>query len=197
MTSSSPRSEVSRLTGAIHNELLFTAPPPASKRHPGDVVPDPDTLGLTDPTPAGRTYRHGTLSGYSSSGCRCQHCRGRLRQLPRRTARHRRRQTPPNTRTQHRRPHPPRLVPPTNLATRPRYRRTALPRPRARPTPRPRLLATNPQSCIGCNCGRHSTGWVTVVPAGVGCSGAARGVGWVGATRRVGWGEAGLLHLMP
>jgi hypothetical protein len=31
---------------------------------------------MTDPTPTGRTYRHGTLTGYSSGGCRCQHCRG-------------------------------------------------------------------------------------------------------------------------
>lgn len=30
---------------------------------------------MTDPTPAGRTYRHGTLSGYSSGVCRCEHCR--------------------------------------------------------------------------------------------------------------------------
>jgi site-specific recombinase XerD len=58
------------------NELLFTAPPPTSKRHPGDVAPDPDTLGLTDPNEAGHTYRHGTLSGYSSGRCRCPHCRG-------------------------------------------------------------------------------------------------------------------------
>jgi integrase len=34
-----------------------------------------DALGLTEPNAVGHTYRHGTLSGYSSGGCRCPHCR--------------------------------------------------------------------------------------------------------------------------
>jgi integrase len=34
-----------------------------------------DTLGLTDRDAAGRTYRHGTLSGYGAGRCRCVHCR--------------------------------------------------------------------------------------------------------------------------
>jgi len=39
------------------------------------VLPDPDTLGLTDPSPTGRQYRHATLSGYTAGKCRCRHCR--------------------------------------------------------------------------------------------------------------------------
>ncbi|MGH3713664.1 MAG: tyrosine-type recombinase/integrase [Micromonosporaceae bacterium] len=39
------------------------------------VVPDPDSLGLTEPNSVGRRYRHGTLSGYSAGRCRCRHCR--------------------------------------------------------------------------------------------------------------------------
>jgi len=33
-------------------------------------------LGLTPPNAAGRQYRHGTISGYSGGGCKCEHCRG-------------------------------------------------------------------------------------------------------------------------
>lgn len=40
------------------------------------VVPNPDELGRTEPNEARRTYRHGTLSGYSAGHCRCEHCRG-------------------------------------------------------------------------------------------------------------------------
>jgi integrase len=40
------------------------------------VVPEPDTLGLTEPNEAGRRYRHGTLSAYNAGRCRCAHCRG-------------------------------------------------------------------------------------------------------------------------
>jgi integrase len=40
------------------------------------VLPDPETLGLTEPNEQGRRYRHGTLSGYSAGPCRCRHCKG-------------------------------------------------------------------------------------------------------------------------
>ena len=33
-------------------------------------------LGLTEPNPSGRQYRHGTLTGYNPGGCKCEHCRG-------------------------------------------------------------------------------------------------------------------------
>ncbi len=56
------------------DSLLFTAPTsPAAPRLV--AVPDPDTLGRTEPNAAGRRYRHGTLTGYSLGRCRCQHCR--------------------------------------------------------------------------------------------------------------------------
>jgi integrase len=38
-------------------------------------VPDPETLGTTEPNAEGRTYRHGTLSGYNGGKCRCRPCR--------------------------------------------------------------------------------------------------------------------------
>ena len=57
-------------------ELLFTAPPAADRSRRADASAELDSLGLTDPTATGRTYRHGTLSGYSTGGCRCEHCRG-------------------------------------------------------------------------------------------------------------------------
>jgi integrase len=39
------------------------------------VVPDPGSLGLTEPNDADRRYQHGTLSGYAAGKCRCQHCK--------------------------------------------------------------------------------------------------------------------------
>jgi integrase len=39
------------------------------------VVPDPDTLGFTEPNDTGRRYRHGTLSAYNAGRCKCTHCR--------------------------------------------------------------------------------------------------------------------------
>jgi integrase len=57
------------------NDLLFTYSPPPRRQatHP---APPTQSLGLTDPTPTGRRYGHGTLSGYSAGRCRCPHCRG-------------------------------------------------------------------------------------------------------------------------
>jgi integrase len=53
--------------------LIFTyAPPTANPRTRPAATGD---LGLTEPNPAGRQYRHGTLSGYSGGRCRCQQCR--------------------------------------------------------------------------------------------------------------------------
>jgi anti-anti-sigma factor len=40
------------------------------------VLPDPATLGLTEPNEKGRQYRHATLSAYTAGRCRCEHCRG-------------------------------------------------------------------------------------------------------------------------
>jgi integrase len=57
------------------DDLLFhldTITGTASTRRPLALVED---LGLTDPNPAGRQYRHGTLSAYTAGHCRCRHCR--------------------------------------------------------------------------------------------------------------------------
>jgi integrase len=50
----------------------FTNDPAPSA--PGQLVAVED-LGLTDPSPIGRRYRHGTLSAYTAGRCRCPHCR--------------------------------------------------------------------------------------------------------------------------
>ena len=58
------------------DDLLFAITDPARARPPRlRVLPDPETLGLTDPNSAGRQYRHGTLSGYTAGRCRCRHCK--------------------------------------------------------------------------------------------------------------------------
>jgi integrase len=58
------------------HDLLFphtiTAPRPAPPPAPLTPAEDP---GLTDPTPDGRQYAHGTLTGYTAGHCRCPHCR--------------------------------------------------------------------------------------------------------------------------
>ncbi|MFG1921093.1 tyrosine-type recombinase/integrase [Cryptosporangium sp. NPDC048952] len=58
------------------NDLLFwyEVPTEARRRIP-DVLPDPDTLGRTEPNEKGRTYKHGTPSGYGAGRCRCRHCK--------------------------------------------------------------------------------------------------------------------------
>jgi integrase len=55
------------------DDLLFTAPAEPQPRL--IVLPDPDTLGRTEPNRAGRRYRHGTLTGYSLGQCHCEHCK--------------------------------------------------------------------------------------------------------------------------
>jgi integrase len=58
--------------------LLFTwRPEPAPPRRLR-AVPKPEELGLTEPNEAGRQYPHGTLMGYNSGRCRCEHCRAAL-----------------------------------------------------------------------------------------------------------------------
>lgn len=63
--------------GLKPDDLLFKAPDQSEPRrwHRPASLPDPDTLGLTDPNDKGRQYRHGTTSGYGAGGCRCQHCK--------------------------------------------------------------------------------------------------------------------------
>jgi integrase len=62
--------------GMDRDALLFAAPQPTEpRRRRPDTLPDPDTLGLTEPNEHGRQYRHGTISGYGAGRCRCQHCK--------------------------------------------------------------------------------------------------------------------------
>ena len=59
------------------DDLLFRLPEitgPARRRRPTDL-PDPLTLGRTEPNEKGRTYWHGTLTAYQAGRCRCQHCK--------------------------------------------------------------------------------------------------------------------------
>lgn len=59
------------------DDLLFTPTlllPQAEASYLQLVNEDID-LGLTEPNAAGRQYRHGTISGYSGGGCKCDHCR--------------------------------------------------------------------------------------------------------------------------
>lgn len=58
------------------DDLIFQAPPALgqARRRP-DVLPDPSTLGFTDPNAAGRQYAHGTISAYSAAPCHCRHCK--------------------------------------------------------------------------------------------------------------------------
>jgi integrase len=63
--------------GVDADDLLFSMPDlhqPRRYTRPA-TLPDPATLGLTDPNPAGRCYSHGTPTGYGAGRCRCQHCR--------------------------------------------------------------------------------------------------------------------------
>lgn len=53
--------------------MLFTAPTEPQRRV--IELPDPDTLGRTEPNAAGRRYRHGTLTGYSLGRCHCEYCK--------------------------------------------------------------------------------------------------------------------------
>jgi integrase len=65
-------------SGALSpDDLLFPFPQPtgpARRRRPA-VLPSPATLGRTEPNAQGRTYLHGTLTGYQAGRCRCQHCK--------------------------------------------------------------------------------------------------------------------------
>jgi integrase len=59
------------------DDLLFeyVAPVGPRSRRVSDQLPDPETLGWTEPNAKGRTYRHGTPTAYGAGKCRCEHCR--------------------------------------------------------------------------------------------------------------------------
>jgi hypothetical protein len=81
------------IAGKAADDLLFSAPSRVDTQPRPDDTMDAD-LGTTEPSAAGKSYRHGTLTGYSSGGCRCEHCRGAYASYRARTASHRRRQIP-------------------------------------------------------------------------------------------------------
>ena len=64
------------MLGLGPDDLLFAHQQPrvARRRIPVEL-PDPATLGWTDPNSAGRRYRHGTPTAYGAGRCRCVHCR--------------------------------------------------------------------------------------------------------------------------
>ena len=66
------------INGIGEDDLIFEMPSVEERRAARQslrAVPNPDTLGWTDPNEKGRTYRHGTMSAYSAGKCRCEHCR--------------------------------------------------------------------------------------------------------------------------
>jgi integrase len=64
-------------SGIGGNDLIFEHRPSteSQRRHRPHTLPDPASLGSTEPTKTGRRYLHGTLSAYQAAKCRCQHCR--------------------------------------------------------------------------------------------------------------------------
>ncbi len=64
---------------AVHDlgadDLLFARRGDLAPRQHPMVLPDADTLGLTEPNATGRRYRHGTTTAYGLGRCRCEHCR--------------------------------------------------------------------------------------------------------------------------
>lgn len=58
------------------DDLIFQhVPAVGPNRRTPEVLPDPSTLGLTEPNSAGRRYQHGTMSAYTAGRCRCRHCK--------------------------------------------------------------------------------------------------------------------------
>ncbi|MFI6324789.1 tyrosine-type recombinase/integrase [Nonomuraea sp. NPDC050556] len=57
------------------DDLFFTWRQDPSPKRKLRVVPDPEALGFTEPNEAGRRYKHGTLTAYTTGKCRCDHCR--------------------------------------------------------------------------------------------------------------------------
>jgi integrase len=66
--------------GLGKEDLLFALPQALSARRSTgkEELPDPQTLGLTEPNRKGRCYHHGTTTAYSVGECRCEHCRNAI-----------------------------------------------------------------------------------------------------------------------
>lgn len=54
-------------------DLLFTFQQEPDQ--PTPEIPDPETLGRTEPNAKGKMYKHGTMTGYTLGKCKCDHCR--------------------------------------------------------------------------------------------------------------------------
>jgi integrase len=63
--------------GVADDDLLFQMQQDqeARRRTRPESLPNPDTLGMTEPNEKGRIYQHGTTSAYNAARCRCQHCK--------------------------------------------------------------------------------------------------------------------------
>lgn len=73
---SSLQQRAARLGLTSDDLLFFYRPPTGPKRRTlPDVLPDPATLGFTEPNAKGRRYRHGTPNAYGTTRCRCRHCK--------------------------------------------------------------------------------------------------------------------------
>jgi integrase len=59
------------------DDLLFFMPDQSQARRYRipEVLPDPETLGWTEPNEKDRRYRHGTATAYGMAKCRCRHCK--------------------------------------------------------------------------------------------------------------------------
>lgn len=71
------KDHIARL-GIGTDDLIFEMPrdhEAAARRTVPAELPDPATLGHTQPNEQGRRYRHGTTSAYNAGRCRCRHCR--------------------------------------------------------------------------------------------------------------------------
>lgn len=56
----------------------FLQPTEPSRRGRPALLPEPETLGWTEPNDKGRQYRHGTKTAYQAAKCKCQHCRNAM-----------------------------------------------------------------------------------------------------------------------
>jgi hypothetical protein len=76
-----------------------------------DAAKEQEDHGRTELNAAGRTYRHGTLSGYSAGKCHCEHCRKAYADYRARRRAEGKDAPRPGPAGRHRRAHPPGLVP--------------------------------------------------------------------------------------
>jgi site-specific recombinase XerD len=58
-----------------NDDLLFWYHPLSQQERQPAAAPITAPLGRTAPNERGRTYKHGTMSAYTTGRCRCEHCR--------------------------------------------------------------------------------------------------------------------------